>query len=291
MFFKGIWSGNVFRVIRPLGQGAHGEVHEVEHNGKIYAVKIGYSAVELQSEINRLQTLSQTQGSPLESYFLLSDDTEWQGKRLPFYVMKKVRGTPLTQYPPEHWTPKELYRLGASLLEWLSFFHREGYIFGDLKPDNILVLSTGEVHLIDYGGLTPMGESVKQFTELYDRGYWRQGERQAEPSYDLFSLAMILLYISVGERERRANRSFASWVNMLHSNERIRPWSHLLHSWLKGDGPGEGMTADPSLWKRELALYHRRSDSLAPSRQRWIYALFAVSSAMCAWSVWLAWGG
>ena len=42
-----------------------------------------------------------------------------------------------------------------------------------------------------------MGSSIKEFTEFYDRGYWGLGSRKAEPSYDLFAVAMIMIQMLI----------------------------------------------------------------------------------------------
>ena len=46
---------------------------------------------------------------------------------------------------------------------------------------------------IDVGGTTCNWKSNKEFTEFFDRGYWGFGARRAEPSYDLFAIAMIMI--------------------------------------------------------------------------------------------------
>lgn len=47
--------------------------------------------------------------------------------------------------------------LGLNLLRSLGELHRERWIFGDLKLENIIVGEYGEVDLIDFGGATPFG--------------------------------------------------------------------------------------------------------------------------------------
>src|SRR5699024_1968970 len=82
------------------------------------------------------------------------------------------------------------------LLGDLQKLHETGWVFGDLKVENLIVTSpTPRIRWIDVGGTTQMGRAVKEYTELYDRGYWGLGTRRAEASYDLFSLAMVFLRI------------------------------------------------------------------------------------------------
>src|SRR5690606_17640482 len=48
----------------------------------------------------------------------------------------------------------------------------------------------------DYGGITPFGQAVRQFTQQYDRGYWLGDSRTADEGYDLFAFAMICLQLT-----------------------------------------------------------------------------------------------
>lgn len=84
--------------------------------------------------------------------------------------------------------------LMIQLLSSLSVLHQQGWIFGDLKPDNLIVTGPpARIRCIDVGGTTKEGRAIKEYTEFYDRGYWGYGTRKAEPSYDLFAVAMIMI--------------------------------------------------------------------------------------------------
>ena len=52
--------------------------------------------------------------------------------------------------------------------------------------------------IIDWGGVTPMGCSVKEFTPVYDRASWDKGIRTADAEYDLFSLSMLFAVLLLG---------------------------------------------------------------------------------------------
>lgn len=92
----------------------------------------------------------------------------------------------------------------VQLLEDLDQLHQAGWTFGDLKTDNILVESNPpRIRLVDVGGTTRMGRSIKEYTEFFDRGYWGLGTRKAEPSYDLFAVAMVFLHIYYPRRFER----------------------------------------------------------------------------------------
>lgn len=198
----GKWRGNRYIVERLLGRGANGTVYLVQRQGRRdkYALKIGYDALDLQSEINVLTSLQSyrkrlehraRQESPLSSYLLEADDFKGGGD-VPFYVMRYVEGQPLHRFLAKR-GPAWLGLIGLRLLDRLRVLHACGFVFGDLKPENVMVSDYGEVELIDFGGASPMGRSVKQFTEWHDRGFWNAGSRTGDESYDLFAFAVLCL--------------------------------------------------------------------------------------------------
>ena len=63
-----------------------------------------------------------------------------------------------------------------------------------------LVADYGRPELVDYGGATAFGKGVRQFTEIYDRGYWNAGSRTADAGYDLFSFAVLCIQLHEGRR-------------------------------------------------------------------------------------------
>ena len=189
----GRWNGRAYRVEQKLGEGANGQVYLVTGTAGLCALKIGYDTLDLQSEINGLLELQLGPGGG--SYVLDTDDMTLRGQEYPYYVMRYVQGVSPSRFLTENgmdWYPV----IGYRLLTKLSELHERGYIFGDLKSDNILVSGYGTTELIDYGGLTRFGKAVRQYTELYDRGYWRAGARSADAGYDLFAFAVLCMELA-----------------------------------------------------------------------------------------------
>lgn len=67
-----------------------------------------------------------------------------------------------------------------------------------------MVSKYGEVELIDFGGTSPIGRSVKQFTEWHDRGFWNAGSRISDEGYDLFAFAVLCLRLLNEEGLKKA---------------------------------------------------------------------------------------
>ncbi|MDP5276960.1 protein kinase domain-containing protein [Chengkuizengella axinellae] len=189
----GKWSGNSYTIQRLLGEGTSGKVYLVKCNQKCFALKVGLDDLSLQSEINVLKKVNEELGSS-ERIFVESDDFELQGDVFPYYIMKYIQGVDAKTYIQRNgyqW----FYLIGMNILNQLQQLHKKNWIFGDIKVENMIVSDYGSVTLIDYGGVTAKGRSVKQFTEIYDRGYWGKGNRKADEAYDLFSFAILCLIL------------------------------------------------------------------------------------------------
>nr|WP_154649465.1 protein kinase family protein [Calidifontibacillus oryziterrae] len=191
---NGKWHHNSYRVVKPLGYGATGIVYLAEGNQDLVAIKISNDSLAITSEVNVLRHFSKVQGRLGPS---LLDVDDWIrpnfAKAMPFYVMEYLKGIDFLTFIEKNGN-EWLSVLILQLLADLERLHKHGWIFGDLKPDNLLVVGPPQrVRWLDVGGTTMNGRSIKEFTEFYDRGYWGLGSRKAEPAYDLFAVAMIML--------------------------------------------------------------------------------------------------
>jgi len=58
------------------------------------------------------------------------------------------------------------------------------------------------IRLIDLGGVTTIGVSLKESTPFYDRSKWNMGLRKSDTEYDLFSLAMLIVSLVLKKGDR-----------------------------------------------------------------------------------------
>ncbi|WP_270182893.1 serine/threonine protein kinase [Alkalihalobacillus sp. CinArs1] len=232
---RGKWNKESYQIEKKLGSGALGTVYLANSRKGHVAVKVGNDTMSISSEVNVLKQLSQVQGSVLGPFFYEMDDWEVGGKRYPFYVMEYIHGEPLfsfIQRRGKEW----LGILMLQLLRDLSVLHREGWVFGDLKPDNLLVEGAPpKMRWLDVGGTTVIGRSVKEFTEFFDRGYWGLGSRVAEPSYDLFATAMVVINAAYPKRfERPKENAEAYLMSKVDASSILKPYKSILRKALKG---------------------------------------------------------
>jgi serine/threonine protein kinase len=197
---QGKWHDNRYTIIKELGYGANGIVYLARHNNTQVALKMSDNGMSITSEVNVLKSFAKVQGSALGPSLLDVDDWERPGRRVSFYVMEFIKGPDFLtflQQKGQDW--KEVMIL--QLLADLQVLHENGWVFGDLKPDNLIVTGPpARIRCIDVGGTTMQGRSIKEFTEFFDRGYWGLGSRKADPGYDLFAVAMIMINTAYPKR-------------------------------------------------------------------------------------------
>lgn len=275
----GKWKHGHYRVERLLGEGANGKVFLVTKDWQWYALKVGQNAVDLQSEINALKALAAT-NIARDPY--LKDVDDWitpQGKEVPFYTMRYVKGSNMDIYMTQQgyeWFPL----LALNLLRSLGELHQAGWIFGDLKLENIIVGQYGDVELIDFGGATQIGKGVKQFTEIYDRGYWNCGSRTADPQYDLFSFAMLCLQLfAPGKLQMMSkqllpqNRSSEELIQLVKQTPQLAPYV----KWLEQAFKGQFQSGKEAAAQWRMLAHQRKVLIKSKATPRWLKVVIALS--------------
>ncbi|SFB31876.1 serine/threonine protein kinase [Lentibacillus halodurans] len=231
----GKWHQHRYVMKQKLGNGAVGTVYLCERNGKYAALKISENSTSMTVEVNVLKSLQKVQGSRLGPSLLDVDDWEIsRNRKYSFYVMEYLQGEPLGHFVSRHgyeWVG--IFML--QLLDDLEHLHQAGWVFGDLKSENLIVLKQPpKVRWIDVGGTTQIGRAIKEYTEFYDRGYWGMGSRRAEPSYDLFAFVMVFLNIYYPKRFEKGSNPKATLLRKLHDARQLRVYRECLKKALLG---------------------------------------------------------
>lgn len=222
----GKWHKKSYTIKSKLGSGAIGAVYLCESGGNPAALKISDKGSSMTVEVNVLKSLKKVQGNRLGPSLLDVDD--WvspYGPTYSFYVMEYLQGETLSSFVQKQgkeWTGVFMLQL----LEDLERLHKSGWVFGDLKTDNLLVVhSPPRVRWVDVGGTTQMGRAIKEYTEFYDRGYWGMGSRRAEPSYDLFAFVMVFLNLYYPNRFEKGSQPEKTLFNKLNQVKELAPYS------------------------------------------------------------------
>lgn len=290
MVITGKWKQGRYRVERLLGEGANGKVYLVQRDRNWYALKLGLDAVDLQSEINVLQSIAKQKQHGDDPFLFDVDDLYGPGgKEYPFYIMRYVLGSTLSDFLRQQgmeWFPL----VGLNLLGKLAKLHQGGWVFGDLKVENVLVADYGHVELVDYGGVTAIGKGIRQFTEIYDRGYWNGGSRSADPKYDLFSFGVLCIQLHEAKRLHQLtlellpqNRSAGELIQIAESSEALKP----IVGWLRKVFAGQYMDAGEASTEWRI-LMHRRDTRRSPKTPGWLKGLAAATAVLLGTSVyWL----
>jgi serine/threonine protein kinase, bacterial len=226
----GKWHKHSYKMIKPLGKGANGVVYLAESSKGLVAVKLSDNSTAITSEVNVLKHFSKVQGVALGPSLLDVDDwfDPYSKKVVCFYVMEYIKGEDFLSFIQKR--GKEwIVILILQLLSDLEKLHQEGWVFGDLKPENLLVVGQApKIRLLDVGGTTLRGRAIKEFTEFYDRGYWGMGSRKAEPSYDLFSVAMIMINACYLKRFEKKENGREQLMKMIGADETLRKYRKVL---------------------------------------------------------------
>lgn len=296
--FHGKWNRNEYHVLRELGRGANGAVYLTSRGGVKQAVKVGFEGMDLLMEVHALKSVQQGRDSRVGPLLCDVDDLVINGKACTFYAMEYLEGEQLDQYVQKkgtEWVPV----LIVQLLARLDILHKHGWVFGDLKPENVIVThSDKQVRLIDFGGVTKLGNAVRQFTEEYDRAYWHQGDRRAEIPYDLFSTAAMMVRLSVDSQTWQTSqgepRQTQLLCDIIRKSEGLYPYRvPLLKAFHGKYATAREMRAEMLAILRESTASApaapAQKQSLAGAGGMWISSLFVASMLLLAGTLYYAW--
>lgn len=98
--------------------------------------------------------------------------------------------------------PELLLKEVDQVLAVLSEMHRQGYVHGDLSPDNLIMAQDGHYKLIDFGGVRRIGSSWEEDDLLRKEGYTAaevfNKRGITDPRSDIYSLCAVLYYALTG---------------------------------------------------------------------------------------------
>lgn len=231
---KGKWHLNQYTILKELGYGANGIVYLAKYKNTHVALKMSDNGMSITSEVNVLKSFAKVQGSALGPSLLDVDDWLSNHGQISFYVMEYIQGPDFLTFIGQRdksWIPI----LILQLLNDLNKLHENGWVFGDLKPENLIVTGPSpRIRCIDVGGTTLSGRAIKEFTEFYDRGYWGLGTRKADPAYDLFAVGMIIINTSYPKRFNRSTGGITQLREAIRKEKELIPFERVIVKSLQG---------------------------------------------------------
>ena len=240
-----------FQVTKPLGQGGRGFVYRavdrtskvevliktnkyIYDSGSAFATELATRRLELEHEFEVLKRFSSQTGmlpQPVAlvrglgrgAWFDLAPDL---ARAEPYVVMEYIKGIPLLDLLPK---PLEGYagatdpnnrlparfvcRLVAQIADLLSRFHDQGFLYQDLKPENVLYDPRAEnVYMVDFAGACPRLPSGQLDKEHVAFGVQTHGFAAPEfadfwedcdDRFDIYSLGATAYHLATGVNPER----------------------------------------------------------------------------------------
>ncbi|MCG3133295.1 MAG: Serine/threonine-protein kinase PknD [Planctomycetes bacterium] len=157
-------SGEKYEVIAPIGRGGMGEVLLIRDRDlrREIAMKVIRPEYASGAEMKRKFVAEAQATAQLEHPGIPPvHDVGTRPDGSLYFTMKIVRGKTLTQVlrdlllgvkeARKEYTLHRLMSILERMAEALEFAHEKGVIHRDLKPDNVMLGSYGEVHIMDWG--------------------------------------------------------------------------------------------------------------------------------------------
>ena len=94
----------------------------------------------------------------------------------------------------------------------LATIHAKGFVYRDLKADNVIVAPDGKLHLLDFDVCQQMGAPVALYSPG-TLGYMSRQQKANEPpniSHDIYSFGALLYYVATEAECGNWPVSFAS---------------------------------------------------------------------------------
>ncbi len=159
-----------YRVLQLLGEGGMGMVYLAEQHEPVHrevALKVLRAGVNTDEVIARFESERQALAVMEHPNITRVYDAGATESGLPYFVMERVAGVPITDYARTHQlTARDRAKLVVQVCRAVQHAHQKGIIHRDIKPSNVLVMeSDGEplCKVIDFGIAKATAPSPESF--------------------------------------------------------------------------------------------------------------------------------
>ncbi len=236
-----------YRIVSLIARGGMGAVYRGERVGddieRTVAIKILKRGLDTDEILGRFHIERQVLARLEHSHIARFYDGGATDDGVPFLVMELVDGLRIDHHcDRERLGVRERVELFIDVCHAVQFAHHRLIVHRDLKPSNILVTSTGEPKLLDFGIAKvldpeavgePVAATVTQL-RIMTPGYASPEQVRGEPatvSTDVYSLGVILYELLCGRSPHpiRSNR-IEEIERVICEREPTRPSTALTHS-------------------------------------------------------------
>jgi len=215
--------GTKYAFVKELGRGGMGTVYLAEDRelDRLVAIKV-LSAPEVTDDLRRRMIREAQIIARLEHPGIVPvhDAGTLPDGRI-FYAMKYVRGSRLDEYTAQGASLNDRLRKFQAVCDAVAFAHAHGVIHRDLKPQNIMIGSFGEVLVMDWGVAKiredPCQSAVYNTSDgtiIGTRDYMSpeqaRGEIEIDERADIYSLGAVLKFLLNDQKVGKAAKAISA---------------------------------------------------------------------------------
>mgnify|MGYP001794175116 CR=1 FL=1 len=217
-----------YAIIDRLGEGGMATVFLAERqDGKLtqkVAIKLLKKGLDTEKIIQRFESEKQILATLKHPNLAQIYDAGVSQEGQPFFVMEYVEGLPLLEFCNTNCLSIE-QRLDVfeQICVVLQHAHQNLIIHRDLKPSNILVTTTGQVKLLDFGIAKVLDAQDPLITQtgqvLLTPGYASPEQllsEQVTTKSDIFQLGILLQELLIGQKPVNFGKSPSDWAHRLN---------------------------------------------------------------------------
>ncbi|GBG70539.1 hypothetical protein CBR_g6667 [Chara braunii] len=224
------------RIHMVIGQGAFGVVHLCTQRGqpkKLFALKsMDKQDLMRRNELEHVMCEKEALLA-LRHPFVVNLEHHFQDHMRVYFLMEFVSGGDLFSRLEVNrkLTARETRFYAAELLCALEFIHSKGFIYRDLKPENVMIDASGHVKLTDLGFARKLALGERSFTFVGTPDYLAPEIIQNtghDKAVDFWALGVLIFELQMGYTPFHANSLAEQYSKILTGDVRFPPGTDFL---------------------------------------------------------------